>query len=44
MQWIFEVIQKHDIDAESQILLEEGHKEILQNECYKEYGYPSNKY
>jgi len=22
-------------------LLEEGHKEILQSECYQEYGYPS---
>ena len=32
---------KHDIDAEPQILLKEGHKEILQSECYKEYGYPS---
>ena len=32
---------KHDIDAESQELLEEGRKEILLSECYKEYGYPS---
>lgn len=28
MQWIYEAIQKHDIDAESQVLLNEGHKEI----------------
>lgn len=41
MQWIYEAIQKHNIDAESQTLLEEGHKEILQSECYKEYGSPS---
>lgn len=33
---------KHDMDEESrELLLEEGHKEILQSECYKEYGYPS---
>lgn len=29
MQWIYETIQKHDIDAESQALQEDGHKEIL---------------
>ena len=32
---------KHDIDAESQALLVDGHKEILQSECYEDYGYPS---
>ena len=32
---------KHDMDEESRQLLEEGHNEILQSECYKEYGYPS---
>lgn len=42
MQWIYEAIQKHDIDAELQALLNDGHKEILQSECYQEYGYPSN--
>ena len=41
MQWIYEAIKKHDIDAESQALLNEGHKEILLSECYEEYGYPS---
>lgn len=41
MQWIYEAIQKHEIDEESWKLLVEGHKEILQSECYKEYGYPS---
>ena len=32
---------KHDIDAESQALMDEGHKEILQSECYEDYGVPS---
>ena len=41
MQWIYEAIQKHDIDIESQALLEEGHKEIQQSECYEDYGVPS---
>ena len=41
MQWIYNAIQKHEIDAESQALLEEGHKEILQSECYEDYGCPS---
>ena len=41
MQWIYEAIQRHGIDAESQALLEEGHKEILQSECYEDYGCPS---
>ena len=41
MQWIYEAIQKHDIDAESQALLEDGHKEVLHSECYVDYGYPS---
>ena len=41
LQWIYEVIMKYDIDEESRKLLEEGHKEILQSECYEEYGYPS---
>ncbi len=41
MQCIYEEIQKHDIDIESQTLLEEGHKEMQQSECYEDYGYPS---
>ena len=41
MQWIYDAIQKHDIDAESKALLTDGHKEILQSECYEDYGYPS---
>lgn len=36
-----EAIQKHDIDAESQASLNEGHKEIQQSECYEDYGVPS---
>lgn len=41
LQWIYEDIMKYDIDQESRRLLEDGHKEILQGECYQEYGYPS---
>ena len=41
LRWIYEDIMKYDIDQESRRLLEEGHKEILQSECYQEYGYPS---
>ena len=41
LQWIYEDIMKYDIDEESRRLLEEGHKEILQSECYEDYGYPS---
>lgn len=41
MLWIYESIQKYDIDAESQALLEEGLKVILQSECYEDYGDPS---
>ena len=41
LQWIYKAIQKHDIDAESKALLTDGHKEILQTECYEDYGYPS---
>jgi hypothetical protein len=41
LQWIYEDIMKYDIGQESRRLLEDGHKEILQSECYQEYGYPS---
>ena len=41
MQWIYEAIQQHDIDAESLALLEDGHEEVLHSECYVNYGYPS---
>ena len=36
-----EAIQKHDIDAESHALLDKGRTEILQSECYEDYGVPS---
>ena len=41
LQWLYEDFMKYDIDEESKKLLEEVHKEILQSECYQEYGYPS---
>ncbi len=39
MQWIYESIRKHDLDTEPQAMLVEGHKEILQSECYEDYVY-----
>ena len=44
MQGIYEAIQEHNIDSESQRLLEEGHKEILQSEYCEDYGMPSYIY
>ena len=41
MKWVYEAIQEYDIDAESQTLLDDGHKEILQSECYEDYCVPS---
>ena len=41
LQLLKSAIQNHDIDAESLALLDEGHKEILQSECYQDYGIPS---
>lgn len=41
MKLIYDAIMQHDLDAESHALLEEGHKEILQSECYEDYGCPS---
>ena len=41
LQRIYEDIMKYNIDEESRKLLEDGHKEILQSECYQEYGCPS---
>ncbi len=38
---LYEDIMRYDIDQESRKLLEEGHKYILQSECYRDYGYPS---
>ena len=41
MQRVFEDLQMCDLDFDSAMLLKEGHKEILQSECYQDYGYPS---
>ena len=41
LQWIYEDIMNYYIDQDSRRLLEDGHKEILQSECYEDYGYPS---
>lgn len=40
LQWMYEDIIKYDIDEESRKLLEDGNKEIMQSECYQEYGLP----
>ena len=37
LKWIYE----DKIDEELQVLLDIGHSEILDSECYQEYGYPS---
>ena len=41
LQRIFEDFQMHDLDFESSSLLKEGHDEILEIECYEDYGVPS---
>lgn len=41
LKWIYEEINKYKIDEESQVLLDIGHSEIMDSECYQEYGYPS---
>ena len=41
MQRVFEDLQMCNLDFDSAMLLKEGHDEIMQTECYKEYGYPS---
>ncbi len=41
MKGIYDDIMKCDLDAETKALLEEGHKEILETDCYQDYGYPS---
>lgn len=41
LQAIFTEIIKHDIGEENQRLLDIGHAEIMDSECYQEYGYPS---
>lgn len=41
LQEIFEKLQMQELDFETAMLLKEGHDEIMQTECYKEYGYPT---
>ena len=41
LQWIYEDIMKYDIGDEAQMLLDIGHSEIMDSECYQDYGYPS---
>ncbi len=41
MQWIYEAIQNHDIDAESLALLDERHKKSYRANAYEAYGVPS---
>ena len=41
LQWIFVSIQKYDIGKEAHSLLDAGHAEIRQTECYTDYGMPS---
>lgn len=41
LQGIFEKLQMQNIDIEKAVLLKEEHDEIMQTECYQEYGYPS---
>lgn len=41
LQGLFEKFQMQDLDFETAMILKEGHDEITQTECYKEYGYPS---
>ena len=41
LQCIFEKLQMCNLDFETAMLLKEGHDEVMQTECYKEYGYPT---
>lgn len=41
LQEIFEKLQMQELDFETAMLLKEGHDEILQTECYKDYGCPT---
>ncbi len=41
LEWIYKEINKYKIDEKSQVLLDMGHSEIMDSECYQEYGYPS---
>ena len=41
LKGIFADIKKYNICEEQQIILDIGHGEIMDSECYQEYGYPS---
>ena len=41
LQGLFEKLQMCNLDFETAMILKEGHDEIMQTECYKEYGYPT---
>ena len=41
LQGLFEKLQMCNLDFDSAMQLKEGHDEIMQTECYQEYGYPS---
>ena len=41
LEWIYKEINKYKIDEESQVLLDVCHSEIMDSECYQEYGCPS---
>lgn len=38
---IYDEIRKYEIGEEEQMMLDLGHSEIMDSECYQEYGYPS---
>lgn len=41
LQAIYNYIMNHDISDDIHKLLDVGHSEIMDSECYQEYGYPS---
>ncbi len=41
LQEIFEKLQMQELDFETAMLIKEGHDEIMQTECYKDYGCPT---
>ncbi len=38
---IYDNIKSHNISEDAENLLFQGHTEILDSECYQDYGYPS---
>lgn len=41
LQRLYEDFQMHNMDFDTAMLLKEGHDEMMQSECYLDYGYPS---